>query len=197
MRIAVLGWGSLVWDPDGRTGNPLQVSPGSEWSATGPELPVEFARIAENGRLTLIVVPGYEVVSRTSWILSAETDFEKAALNLADRENIKSPHNRQSCIHGIDSDGTQRGPVNVSVAAIVSKWLIERDDVDAAVWTGLEGWDRWKDHGFDSFSVDNALDYLAKADTGTNREIIFEYIRNAPPETDTPVRRAFEQLFAH
>ncbi len=195
MRIAVLGWGSLVWDPDGRTGSPLKVSPGSEWSATGPELPVEFARIAQNGRLTLIVVPGYEVVSRTSWILSAESDFEKAALNLADREVITSPPKRRSRIHGIDSDGTQRGPINGAVAATVSRWLNDRDDVDAAVWTGLEGRDRWRDHGFDSFTVDNALTYLAKADTGANREIVFEYIRNAPPETDTPVRRAFEQLF--
>lgn len=77
----------------------------------------------------------------------------------------------------------------------MSRWVNERDDVNAAVWTGLEGWDRWQDHGFDSFSVDNAPDYLAKADTRTDREIIFEYIRNAPPETDTPVRRGFEQLF--
>ncbi|MDH5422480.1 MAG: hypothetical protein OEY55_11810 [Acidimicrobiia bacterium] len=117
MRIAVLGWGSLVWDPHGRTGSPLKVRPGSEWSATGPKLPVEFARIAENGRLTLIIVPGYEIVSRTSWILSAESDLEKAALNLADREVIKSPHDRRSRIHGIDSDGARRGPINVSVAA--------------------------------------------------------------------------------
>ncbi len=173
----------------------MKVRPGSEWSATGPKLPVEFARIAENGRLTLIIVPGYEIVSRTSWILSAETDFEKAALNLADRENITSPPDRQRRIHGIDSDGTQRGPVNASVAAVVSRWLNERHDVDATIWTGLEGWDRWKDNGFDSFSVANALDYLAKADTSTNREIIFEYIRKPPPETDTPVRRAFERLF--
>ena len=83
------------------------------------------------------------------------------------------------------------------MAVVVSRWLNERSDVDAAVWTGLEGWDRWRDHGLDAFSVDNALAYLAKADTSTNREIIFEYIRNAPPETDTPVRRAFEHRFSH
>jgi len=50
MRIAVLGWGSLIWKPD----KPAISAP---WHANGPLLPIEFARISLDGRLTLVLCP--------------------------------------------------------------------------------------------------------------------------------------------
>ena len=46
MKIAVLGWGSLIWDPK-------ELDANNEWNNDGPFLPIEFARISNNGRLTL------------------------------------------------------------------------------------------------------------------------------------------------
>jgi len=45
-KIIVLGWGSLIWDP-----RELKIK-NSEWQKDGPNLPIEFARISQDGRLT-------------------------------------------------------------------------------------------------------------------------------------------------
>ena len=50
MRIAIIAWGSLVWDP--RT---LQIK--GDWVASGPELDIEFSRVSKDGRLTLVIDP--------------------------------------------------------------------------------------------------------------------------------------------
>jgi hypothetical protein len=48
MNIAILGWGSLVWDQ--------RVLPTeSEWNSEGPRLPIEFSRVSQDGRLTLVI----------------------------------------------------------------------------------------------------------------------------------------------
>ncbi len=48
MKIAYLGWGSLIWDP-----GMLPIS--GDWKPGGPVLPIEFSRISDNGRLTLVI----------------------------------------------------------------------------------------------------------------------------------------------
>ena len=48
MKIAVLAWGSLVWDPQD-----LQVA--GKFAPNGPLLPIEFCRVSADGRLTLVV----------------------------------------------------------------------------------------------------------------------------------------------
>lgn len=42
MRIAILGWGSLIWHP-----RDLPIS--GDWQPGGPVLPIEFSRISDNG----------------------------------------------------------------------------------------------------------------------------------------------------
>ena len=140
-----------------------------------------------------LVIPGYEHLSRTSWILSEHIDFEAAAENLADREGIRKPVNRRNSIHGITRDGETRVNTDATVADIVRAWLLDQEQLDAAVWTGLGPGRRWRDHSYASFSVDNALHYLAHLE-GTRREAAAEYISKAPPEIDTPVRQRFMRL---
>lgn len=60
MRIAVLGWGSLVWCP-----SELDISTG--WRE-GPALPIEFARESKGSRVTLVLVPEYPCKSRVFWL---------------------------------------------------------------------------------------------------------------------------------
>ena len=65
--IAYLGWGSLVWQPDG-----LPVR--GQWLADGPTVCVEFLRQSGNGRLTLVMHAAASAV--TSFWVEAGTDDE-------------------------------------------------------------------------------------------------------------------------
>jgi len=50
MEIAVLSWGSLIWNPKALRINRC-------WKIDGPLLPIEFARISKKWPLTLVIYP--------------------------------------------------------------------------------------------------------------------------------------------
>ena len=78
--IAIIGWGSLIWDP-----RSLNYNKEIGWVKNGPFLPLEFARISKDGRLTLIITTeGTEV--QTLYTVSNHETIEEAVLNLAVRE---------------------------------------------------------------------------------------------------------------
>lgn len=56
MKIAILGWGSLIWDKRN-----LRLA--GEWQVGGPVLPIEFSRVSGYGRLTLVIDPLHGVAS--------------------------------------------------------------------------------------------------------------------------------------
>ena len=154
MQIAVVAWGSLVWQPRNGHGE-LCTEPGAEWSNDGPALPIEFARISSDGRLTLVVVPYYDSATPTLWQFSCHPDLDAAIANLAQRET-NAPLDR---IHAVDAHGIRNGEADPAVAAVVTSWVADRPDVDAAIWTGLPPGPRWQPYG--GFSPRAALDYVA------------------------------------
>src|SRR5438105_135185 len=83
MRIAVLGWGSLIW-------NPRELRLASHWHPDGPLLPIEFARISGSRdgppRLTLVFRQEADKV-RTLWAQSGLDKLDDAIENLAKREH--------------------------------------------------------------------------------------------------------------
>jgi len=182
VRIAVLAWGSLVWQPCNDHG---ELSTAGDWQTDGPGLPIEFARISSDGRLTLIVTPGYPHSSRVLWTISGLDDLDAAVANLAARET-NAP---LDSIHGIGSGRTLGSP-HPSVVEVVSAWLGGKPHIDAAVWTGLGPGNGWPAGGW---SPERAADHLASLQ-GTAREVAIEYIRRAPRQIDTPVRRALQAV---
>jgi len=181
MRIAVLAWGSLVWQPRNRHG---EIRLAGTWHDDGPLLPVEFARISVDGRLTLILVPGYPHRSPVLWAGSAFSDVTAARANLAERET-GAPIEE---VHGVAAGGDVIGAPAGPVVATVSQWLGCRS-LDAAIWTGLGPGGRWEG----GFGVDAAVDYVSGL-TGEERRRALEYVRRAPEQIDTPVRRALRHL---
>ena len=153
----------------------------------GPILPVEFARISQDGRLTLVVLPGYEHQCKVSWITSQHLTVEDAVTNLAAREGI-NPEHATSSIHGVLATGDRLGNVLDEVADPVRTWMNTEPNLHASIWTGLGEGTRWQEHGYDGFTVDNALDYLSGL-RGDMRRSNAEYFAKALRSIRTPVQQ--------
>lgn len=173
LRIACLGWGSLVWDPRGL---PI-VEP---WSEDGPYAPVEFTRQSADGRITLVIDPGASPV-RLLWAQMRSTDLQSAREALRVREGISG--NDWSSRIG----SWQRQEVAPPNMPDLPSW-VEAHGLDAVIWTAL----RPKFDGRDmSPSVDQVVEYLGGL-TGTKRENARRYIECTPRQIETQYRRRIE-----
>ena len=179
MNIAIIGWGSLIWEPKSlrtRTG----------WYCDGPRLPLELARISKDGRLTLVIHPGSEEQT-TYWALSEYTTLRQAIFNLRKREG--SPKKRVGLLKAGD---TNRCPIEKEL----SVWLKTKPGIDAVVWTDLRT--NWLKKRGCLFTCEDALRYLAElerrgweATECLNRT--WEYLRNIPAQIQPQVRKILHQ----
>lgn len=177
VKIACLGWGSLVWDP--RT---LHVR--SAWFQDGPFLPIEFARESSDKRITLVITPGTAHV-RSLWALSSLDTVEAAMADLALRENIKTENIRRGI--GVWQRDAQD---QAGVGAEIGEWGL-RLSLDAVIWTNLKprfgGQERVP-------SIDEVIQHIR----GLSYELrsnAKRYVRETPPQIDTAYRRRLEQKF--
>lgn len=179
LEIAVIGWGSLIWCP----GN-LRIK--TRWRSGGPPLPIEFGRISKDMRLTLVILPG-SPNQQTYWALSEFGVIEEARQNLRQREGTKPAD-----IHFLLKKGEASKDVPLTVREQIAGWLNQRNDVDAALWTGLPG--NWGEKRGKEFSPKDAVEYLVelendKDSTQAAYDRARQYVVNAPPGIDTPVRK--------
>lgn len=176
MKLAILGWGSLIWDPAN-----LHIR--GRWQADGPFLPIEFARISDDGRLTLVLYLGTEPV-QTLWALSAYEDLNQAKENLRERERtsleiigfISIPKNDSNC---------RAVP---QVIDFIRQWAVAKG-LDAVIWTDLQA--NFKDKTKKELNAENVTAYLSSL-TGASREKAIKYIRIAPSQVETKLRRKIE-----
>ncbi len=182
VKIAVIAWGSLVWDP--RT---LQAA--AEFAPNGPLLPIEFCRVSDNGRLTLVIDETFGAVCATHSAPSALEDLDAAIENLRARETMS--HARGvgfvEVASGKQSDvAMQRHP---DAVATIAAWA-QSSGYDAAIWTALASNFDEPDKGGEPFSVTAALSYLERLHGRdvASFDLALAYIRSAPPQVETPVR---------
>ena len=173
MKIAIFGWGSLLWEPKGLKCDKC-------WRKDGPELPIEFTRISKDGRLTLVIYPTVKKV-KTYWTLSTESTLEAARQNLRKREG--------TCLDKIGfvslQDENGHSQFRDSVKGPIQTWAREKK-VDAVIWTDLES--RFQNKCGEDFSEEAAIKYL-KCLTGGKKEKAKKYVLCAPEQTDTSLRR--------
>jgi len=174
LKIAVLGWGSLIWCPG-------SLAIRSRWHNDGPRLPIEFARISKDCRLTLVIHTGSREQT-TYWALSDFAKLDCGVNNLKQREGCKL-----CAIHYVAADGREHG--TPEMIAAVKQWMKGRQDIDATIWTGLKS--NWDEKRQKPFSPRDALAYLEGLETGFQRAS--EYVCNTPPQIQTEVRRLLKQ----
>ena len=182
MKTAVLGWGSLVWDP-------RELKTAGQFAPNGPLLPVEFCRISADGRLTLAIDETFGAVCTIYSAPSALEALDAAIENLRLREGM--PNARTvgfvEPASGRQSDvAMQRHPQAV---ATIAAWAAS-SGYDAAIWTALSSNFDESGKGGEPFSVTASIGYLEtlKGEDPAAFVRALDYIRKAPPEIQTPVR---------
>lgn len=183
MRIGCLGWGSLLWDP--RT-----LPAARSFRVDGPRLPIEFSRVALDGRVTLVIDPNAPAIPTASVTLSV-TSLGAAVEGLGIRERI-SPARWPEWIgrQTRDGPGPYPGDTPAGVRATIAEWL-EAGELDAVVWTALPA--RGPGGATRHPEVDQLLAHLASLDGGGLARAE-EYIRRAPAFVRTPRRARFEEV---
>jgi hypothetical protein len=179
-RIAVIGWGSLIWDLDDLA---PKVS-GSWMMGAGPVMPFEFSRISPKRKhaLAVCIDPVQGSPCATSAIVSVRDDIHHAAEDLRARE--RAQHIDFIGLYCARS-GTLRSRIP-EISPVVRDWCA-RTGAAGAVWTDLD--DNFEGvHGI-PFTIEAAVAYL-KALPEESREEAVRYITRAPTTTDTKLRRA-------
>jgi len=182
MKIAILAWGSLVWDQ--RT---LQIE--NNWINEGPELELEFSRVSKDGRLTLVIDPNNGVKVRTYYGKSIRTNLDDAIADLIDRES--TIRKRIAYVDIINNRNSKSEyPEHDDVFDNITVWCNEKK-YDAVVWTALSSQFYHQTHM--DFSVENAINYLEQLPLSAKSNAI-NYIKKAPGEVITPVRKRLEAV---
>ena len=177
MKIAVIAWGSLVWDS-----RDLDIEP--EWREDGPLLPVEFARFSGRERLTLVLVEGVPL-QQTLWTLSRQPTLAAAISDLRAREGT-SLANIHCWRRGANLE------VRCQVDSSIEDWL-QRKQFDCAIWTAIGPNDPERKPGV--ATEEQRIAYLKRlVDTG-KAEAAREYFERTPAQIITPLRgRVREEL---
>ncbi len=182
MKIAILAWGSLIWQP-----KDLFFDKEFGWKEDGPILPIEFARISKDGRLTLVITQNGTLIS-TYYTLSKYETLDEAILNLAVREGSLKKR-----IGSYDKSKNEFSR-KVFFEEIIKIWINEKD-FDAVIWTNLEeNWDIKNEHSEIVETIKSAerIEYL-KSLKGNASALAEEYIRKTPVQIKTKYRAKIEE----
>jgi hypothetical protein len=178
--VAILGWGSLLWDE--RAGFDELHEP---WKFDGPSLKIEFSRISQSrlGALTLVIDPDNGCPTTVAYCISSRSKIELAAEDLRVREGAG-----KKGIGYFSKDGNSQFRDKPTYDAITA-WAASKA-LDGVVWTDLRS-NFAKETG-KSFSVEAALDYLAGLKGGAKAKAE-EYLQKAPDFVQTPLRKAWNK----
>lgn len=179
MNIAILAWGSLIWNPQSL--RLVRDENNQVWFENGVALPIEFARISKDGRLTLVIKDEEDKIT-TLFAFSSFKNLDEAILDLAVREGCGK--NKIGYCVKLER---KIHPYNFKYESNVLDWLDSKDGIDAVLWTNLSP--NFKDKIGLILNPENAINYLKHLplDAQVKAE---EYIRKAPAIIDTTIRKA-------
>lgn len=170
MKIACIGWGSLIWNTE-------SLACQNKWFEDGPLLPIEFTRISSNNRVTLIIDENSNPV-RTLWSLMLPSNIDDCINSLMIREGTTKENIHYTSLNDKSED---------IIKSTIRRWLSEKN-LDSAIWTALSYSKKTNNKRPDLQDIVKHLEQL----TVNERRLAEEYIRNAPRQIDTEYRREIE-----
>ena len=181
MKIAFLGWGSLIWDP-------RVLKKRGDWHNDGPLLPIEFARISNNGRITLVLHPGAKKI-QALWAWADFSSLDETIENLCKREETTKERIGYISV----TDKQRRCQVVPLIFEEISAWA-RKKDIQAVVWTDLPS--NFKEELGKQFNLENSIEYLLELKRNSPEEYkkAVGYIKKTPSQVQTRNRQQIEEV---
>lgn len=179
MKIAILGWGSLIWNPE-------TISVNNDWVFEGPHLPIEFARVSNNGRLTLVINLN-STKCKVFYNISSFSNLDEAIYNLSHREGCNL--NRINFINFSTNENNLKEKQKIIYDSIC-EWN-KSNNFDAVIWTGLTP--KFYDDGHGKLNLDNIKKYLTSLNDD-QFELAKEYILKTPEQIETEYKRELQDF---
>jgi hypothetical protein len=149
MKIAILAWGSILWEPKN-----IKIN---KWKMTDFRLPINFARISDagKGRITLVIDQKYGYETPVQYGIMKEQNLNDAINALKKRErtiykNVGFINLKNNTFR------TQTLSINPYINLITS-WA-QKNQISGVIWTDLPS--NWKDIRGTNFNIRDALNYL-------------------------------------
>ena len=131
-NIAILGWGSLLWDTSHKDFDEQR----EDWRFDGPALKLEFSRKSAKRRLnalTLVIDPTHGQSCQVAYALSKRASSEQAIADLCAREETGKKY--IGCCFADRSRCQGRDANSIDV---IFQWAKDRS-IDVVLWTDLPG----------------------------------------------------------
>ena len=173
-KIAILGWGSLLWDA-----KPEFDRYHDTWQYGGPRLRLEFSRKSKtrNGALTLVIDDQHGCECTVAYCVSKRKSMDDAIADLRCREGA-----RPEKIGFWSTSGKIRRRDERAVASI-AQWARD-NSIGSVVWTDLAS-------NFEEFSIQQALAHVQGLEPNGKAKAA-EYVWRAPDFIKTNLRAALE-----
>lgn len=181
MRIAILGWGSLLWEGAAEFDRWHE-----QWDYDGPTLKIEFSRISETrlGALTLVIDEDHGSPTTVAWCLSKRQNPEDTICDLRCREDTTIKNIGRifvaSYVECFDRNNEEHA---------IAAWAKEKQ-IDVVAWTSLKS--NFKEKAKRTFSVEEVISYVKTLDS-EGKVKAAEYVWKAPNFVQTPVRAALQR----
>ncbi len=160
-----------------------------DFAANGPLLPIEFCRVSDDGRLTLVLDETFGAVCKAYSAPSTLQDLDAAIENFRIREGMR--HAREIGFVELASGKQSSAAIerHPDAVASIAAWA-QASGYDAAIWAALANNFDEPAAGGEPFSVTAALSYLETLEGRDAAKFApaLAYFRNAPAEVETPVR---------
>lgn len=182
MKIAILSWGSLLWDKHNEFDKQHM-----DWLFDGPSLKLEFSRVSQtrNDALTLVLDIQNGKPCQVAYAFSKRKNPDDAICDLRHREGTTLKN-----IGFYFVDGPREKSREQESLKSIRAWASEKK-IDIVIWTDLQSNFQDKSKGQKPFSIEAALSHIQALDAEGKAKVA-EYVWRAPEFIDTPLREVLQ-----
>ena len=180
MKIAILAWDSLLVNS-----KDMFIE---KWRRNGPVLPLEFSRISEDGKLTVVIDCNGGANNKVFYTISKHQSIDNVIKEILSKEKIN--YENLGVLNVENKTGSPRIFVyDKIIIDNITDWA-KKNKIDTVIWIALGR--KFKDKIGIRFSSLNALNYFLSLD-GKTEKLALYYLRRVPKQIKTPTRLLLEK----